>query len=113
MNENEFVKNNSVPIPENHKKPKNKSSRTSKIAKLILILFIVWWFNNYTLKITKVEIKSDKIKNEVKIAVLSDQHASENIFAIKNSVLIKKIKKMNPDVVFVIGDMHSSNATEN
>ncbi|MGN1480298.1 MAG: hypothetical protein ACI4WO_00110, partial [Porcipelethomonas sp.] len=94
------------------KKRKSKSGCASRLAKLILIVFIIWWFNNCTLKTTKAELKSDKVNNEIKIAVLSDQHASDKPFAISNKRIINKIKKMNPDVVCVLGDMHSSDATD-
>ena len=100
------------PEPPPVSKKKNRSGCISKLAKLTLILFIVWWFNNCTLKTTKAEIKSDKIKNEIKIAVLSDLHASDYPFSISNERIVKRINKINPDVVCVLGDMHSSNASE-
>ena len=77
------------PEPPPVSKKKNRSGCISKLAKLTLILFIVWWFNNCTLKTTKAEIKSDKIKNEIKIAVLSDLHASDYPFSISNERIVK------------------------
>ena len=110
--ENTQSPNTPQPAPEAHKK-KSRSGCISRLAKIILILFVVWWFNNCTIKITKEEITSDKVKNEIKIAVLSDQHASDKPFAISNERIIDKVNKINPDVVCVLGDMHSSNASEN
>lgn len=91
---------------------RKKSGCISKLIKITLVIFAVWWFNNCTLKITKAEIKSNKINNEIKIAVLSDQHASNKPFSISNKRITDKIKKINPDVVCVLGDMHSSNADD-
>ena len=112
--DNERIQNESDVIiqPPGKRNKKNKSGCFSNIAKLILIFFAVWWFNNCTLKITTEEITSDKVHNKIKIAVLSDQHASEKPFAISNKRIINKIKKMNPDVVCVLGDMHSSDADD-
>lgn len=105
------------PPPENTTEVKKKKKRRSgcipRAAKLFLVLFAVWWFNNFTLKITSEQITSPKVKNDIKIAVLSDQHATDNLFAIKNKTIIKKIRKIDPDVVCVLGDMHSSNASDN
>lgn len=94
------------------KKKKNKSSCFSRMAKLLLILIFVWWFNNCTIKITKENIFSSKVKNEIKISVISDYHASEKPFSLKNKYVLKKINETNPDIVCVLGDMHSNNATE-
>ncbi len=91
---------------------RKKSGCVSRFIKVTLVIFAVWWFNNCTLKITKAEIKSNKVNNEIKIAVLSDQHASDKPFSISNKRIIDKIKKINPDVVCVLGDMHSSNADD-
>lgn len=91
---------------------KKKGSCISRMAKVILILFFIWWFNNYTLKINEKHISSDKVNNDVKLAVLSDLHAYDGIFSIDNKTIIKKIKRIDPDAVCVLGDMHSSNADE-
>ncbi len=97
---------------ETPKKRKSRSSCFSRMAKLLLILILVWWFNNCTIKITKENITSSKVNNEIKISVISDYHASEKKFSLKNDYVIKKINETNPDIVCVLGDMHSSNATE-
>lgn len=107
--EGNIIKDNHA---ENDIPKKKKRSCLSRMAKLLLILFFVWWFNNYTLKINEQQITSGKVKNEIKLAVLSDLHAYDGIFSIKNKTLIKKIKKIDPDIVCVLGDMHSKNADE-
>ena len=39
---------------------KKKGSCISRMAKVILILFFIWWFNNYTLKINEKHISYRK-----------------------------------------------------
>lgn len=95
-------------------KPKGNPG-TGCLVKLVgaaVLMFIIWWIGNYMLIITEEKIESDKIKDDVKICVLSDLHASDGIFSISNETIIRKIKKINPDVVCVLGDMHSSDASE-
>lgn len=94
------------------KKKRQKKGCISKFAKFFLICFVIWWFSNCTIKISTEKIDSEKISNQIKIAVLSDQHASDKLFAISNKRIIKKLNKIDPDVVCILGDMHSSNATE-
>lgn len=110
--EEEIMQNTPTPEANQTFTKRKKGGCISRLVKITLIIFIVWWFNNCTLKITKTEIKSDKVNNEIKITVLSDQHASDKPFSISNDRIIDKIKKINPDVVCVLGDMHSSNASD-
>lgn len=91
---------------------KRKSSSFSRIIKLAVVVFIIWWVNNFTLKTTRVDITSPKVNNDINIAVLSDLHAYDGTFSIKNETILKRIRKLNPDMVCVLGDMHSSNATQ-
>lgn len=93
-------------------KRRKQSSCISRLAKLALVVIFVWWFNNFTLKTTEETITSDKVKNDIKIAVISDYHAYDSVFSIKGNTIIKKICKIDPDFVCALGDMHSDNATE-
>lgn len=105
--------NNKQDISNSPPKPAKKGHGC--LRRLIIfsaIAFVVWWANNYLLFTTEVEITSSKVKNEIKIAVISDLHASTSIFAISNSSIINKINKFKPDVVCVLGDMHTTGATE-
>lgn len=85
-------------------KPKGKKKK-HKLLKFIIILFVVWWFNNYTIKTPEFTVKSNKITAPIKIAVLSDLHASAH--GIKNERIINKIDKAEPDIIFLLGDMYS------
>ncbi|MGN0621111.1 MAG: metallophosphoesterase [Porcipelethomonas sp.] len=110
MNEDKIT--DPAPLPEESPPPKKKKSCFGRIVKLALFLLVIWWFNNFTLKITKETIVSDKVKNKITVAVISDQHASAGPLAIPNEKIISKIKKINPDIVCVLGDMHSTDATD-
>ena len=83
-----------------------------RLVELLALIFIIWWANNYLLFSTKEEIRSSRISNDIKLSVISDQHASASIFSISNERIIKKIKDFSPDAVCVLGDMHSSDATD-
>ena len=54
-----------------------KKARSHRFWFWVAVLFFVWWFNNYTLKTTKVQLTSDKLVSPIRIAVISDQHASK------------------------------------
>ena len=83
--------------------------RFRRICAVIILFAFVWWFNNYTLKITEISIESPKIKTPVRIAAISDLHASSHGISSKN--IIKKIKKSDPDIVFILGDMYTSGSS--
>lgn len=55
------------------------------------------------LTVTNYKIKSEKIKDDVRIVLISDLHNSE--FGKKNQRLIDKIKKQKPDLVLLDGDI--------
>lgn len=85
--------------------PKKKKIKAKRFFIFIAILFIIWWLNNYTLKTAKFTVNSDKITNSVRIAVMSDLHASKH--GISNENILRKIDKSDPDLVFMLGDMYS------
>lgn len=91
-----------APAAKPHKK---KKSRAKRFFMFIAILFIVWWFNNFTLKTVKYTVYSDKINGSVRIAVMSDLHATEH--GVSNEQISGKIEKADPDIVFMLGDMYS------
>ncbi len=92
--------------------PKKKKSCLGRLIVAAALVFLVWWVNNFMLFITDEEIASSKVNNEIKLAVISDLHASTDLFAISNENILKKIDSIDPDVVCVLGDMHSNNATQ-
>lgn len=96
------------------KKPEEKKPqpnyRRRRLIFILLVLFIVWWFNNFTLKTTKLEISSDKVRNSLRIAVISDLHATS--YGISNSHIIDRICSKGPDLVAVLGDMYTTDSSQ-
>ncbi|MCI9575103.1 MAG: phosphoesterase [Clostridiales bacterium] len=80
-------------------------------ALLLVVMFLLacvglWWFQTFTLTVTRVEITSSKIKNTVKIVQLTDLHGAS--FGNDNQSLIQKIAKEKPDLVVSTGDMYTN-----
>lgn len=82
--------------------------RFRRFCAVMVILFLVWWFNNYTLKITRVDLVSDKITSPVRIAVISDCHFTKH--GISRNTILDKVKKAEPDIVLMLGDMYTRNS---
>lgn len=91
-------------MSQNKKKTKSKYFFRRLFA-VIAVIFLIWWYNNYTLKINDTSISSAKVSSDIRIAVISDLHA--NGLGISNSNIISKVNKINPDIVFVLGDMYT------
>ncbi|MDE5558121.1 MAG: metallophosphoesterase [Ruminococcus sp.] len=89
---------------------RKKVRRFRRICAVIVFLIWVWWYNNYTLKTTHVELNSGKITNPVRIAVISDTHSTEH--GISNRKIVRRVKKANPDIVLIMGDMYTRNSPE-
>ena len=94
-------------VPHKRKNPKYFFRR---LTAFLLIIAFIWYFNNYTIKITKTYINSSKLVSSVKIAVMSDYHAEQ--YGINPKSIIRKINEINPDVVFYLGDMYSSGTSQ-
>ena len=90
--------------------PKKKKSGFKKFLIFIMIIAFIWWFNNFTIKITETEVHSNKIVSPVKIAVISDYHAEK--VGISPDTVLKKLEKIAPDAVFYLGDMYSRDAVQ-
>lgn len=82
-----------------------------KILKIIVIIVLVIIIVITTeiiisykcLTITNYQIRSDKIKENTRIVLLSDLHNNE--FGKKNERLIRKITKQDPDLILLDGDI--------
>lgn len=60
-------------------------------------------FNNNTIQVMSYGILSDKVKNGVVVAHLSDLH--EKVFGSENDQLFDKVALLGPDMIAVTGDM--------
>ena len=89
-----------------------KVSKKKKIKKrfvflIFLAISIIWvTFTNYTITTTHIEIKNAKIPDSFvgyKIAHISDLHNKD-----WGDTLIKPLKKSNPDIIVITGDLIDS-----
>ncbi len=93
----------------------NENTKKRKNAPIIFIgaltaLFALWYYNNFTIKTVYTEITSDKVQNDVKIALISDLHGMK--FGEDNKNLIETIDAQKPDIVVACGDMMTSTEPE-
>ncbi|WP_019681010.1 metallophosphoesterase [Ruminococcus flavefaciens] len=92
---------NTAPEKENGKKK-------SRFWLWAILIFLLWWFNNYTLRTNDIAITSRKVGSEVKLAIISDLHATRH--GIKNSRIFESVNAEHPDVVFFLGDMFTNSS---
>ena len=71
----------------------------------VLLIGVIWWFSNYTLKTTDHAITSNKVSSDIKLAVISDLHATKH--GISNKTIFEAVDREHPDVVFFLGDMYT------
>ncbi len=83
-----------------------KRKKFRLLFKVIVFLIVVWWYNNYTLRTTHVELTSGKINDSVRIAVISDTHSTKH--GISNKTILRRVKRASPDIVFIVGDMYTN-----
>ena len=89
-----------------HKKNKSGGKILLKLFLIILIIFGLWYFENFTIHTSKTTIESSKVSSELNIVQISDLHGHE--FGSDNKRLINKISNLSPDLIFVTGDMYTS-----
>ncbi len=80
---------------------------------IMLVVLLLIYISNNILKVKRYNIKNNKIPdefNDFKIVQISDVHSK--MFGENNSILINEIKKINPDIVVMTGDI-IDDSTEN
>ncbi|MBR3588176.1 MAG: metallophosphoesterase [Clostridia bacterium] len=94
------------------KKSKRKRKKNGGFRWLVFsfAIFCLWLFSTFTLKTTEVEIKSEKIKDEITVVQITDLHGSD--FGMNNSFILNKIVKAEPDFVVITGDMYTRGSEE-
>lgn len=73
---------------------------------IVLSLLVFFYYQNNNLEVSKLNYKNDKVPkafDNFKIIHISDLHNKR--FGSKQFRIIKKIKKENPDVIFITGDL--------
>lgn len=76
---------------------------------IIVVLIAYWYFQLAFIKIKKINIITKSFSGEIKFAQISDFH--DNKFINLRS-LEKSLKKFNPDIVFLTGDILSRNTRD-
>ncbi len=94
----------------NNNTKKRQRHRGAYIKYCIVILILIFVYNNYTLKVTKQEVTSSKVNDTIKIAVISDYHSS--YVQVPNIVTYNAIANENPDMVFFLGDMYTNGSSD-
>ncbi len=75
---------------------------------LTIALLAVWSYSNMSLKTVETTLTTEKVSDEIRIALVSDLHYS---FIYDNDKVISNVKETNPDLIFVLGDMYSRGMT--
>ena len=89
------------------KPKKSKARRRWLIAGLVvLFLFAFWYFENYTFTVTSASVSTSKVSQPVTLVQLSDLHGA--IFGKGNSRLIEAVRRQQPDLICVTGDMYTN-----
>lgn len=70
---------------------------------IFAFLAAFWYYQNNTIHVNKVNITSDKVKDDITIVQITDLHGA--LFGVDNKSLISKIEKQKPDFICVTGDM--------
>lgn len=69
----------------------------------ILLLGADIWASRKVLSVSRYTCENEKLNQSIKIVQLSDLHNSQ--FGEKNRRLVRKVRKEEPDVIFLTGDM--------
>lgn len=80
------------------------------ILAFFILLIVYLTADQYIITKSEYTIESDRVKNKVKIAVISDLH-NMNFFN-NNKSVVKKISSENPDIIAAVGDMIDENAED-
>lgn len=90
------------------KQKKNRYKRALLILSSLLLCFCICdiFLSKYFLKISNYRIQDDKITEDFRVVQISDLHNSK--FGKNNTLLVKKIKTHNPDLIFITGDLINS-----
>ncbi len=73
---------------------------------LILLIIISCYQSKYKLATSIYQIDSERIQDKIRIVHLTDLHNSE--FGIDNEKLVDTVRKAEPDLIFITGDLVNS-----
>lgn len=87
------------------KRQKKHRCKAKRFLAAVIIIVLLWVFNNFTLKVSNTEVRDARINDEITIVQLTDLHGMS--FGKSNSEIKRKIKKISPDIIVVTGDMYT------
>lgn len=96
------------------KRAVSQKSRKRVRTLLIILLFLVavaagiWYYVSVeinTLEVSFYHLQSDNVNSSFRIVQLSDLHLHE--FGEKNAVLVDWVRRLNPDIIAITGDMNN------
>lgn len=99
-------------IGEGNMRRKRKSILIVIIISIAVIFAFFRWQNN-SITINEIVVKNDNVPdnfNGYRILQISDLHNKE--FGSKQNKIIEKIENLNPDIIFITGDLIDSNDTK-
>mgnify|MGYP004587261513 FL=1 len=87
------------------------------VAGIITIIFVpiyigIGVYNVYDVKVTKYDIKTNKLNDKYKVALISDSHMGTTFNADKFNDYLKEIEKNNPDILLIAGDFVDDGTTK-
>lgn len=82
----------------------------SVILLLLLLCVISIWCSYHVLSLTTFTLSSEKVNTPMRAVLISDQH--DHIFRDDNEELIERILELEPDVVFMDGDMLNADSDD-
>ena len=62
--------------------------------------------------IKKIEVASDKIKDDLNLVIITDLHLGRNLHESFLSGLVNRVNALNPDAIFIVGDLIDSNVLD-
>ena len=77
---------------------------------LLLLCVISIWCSYHVLSLTTFTLSSEKVNTPMRTVLISDQH--DHIFRDDNEELIERILELEPDVVFMDGDMLNADSDD-
>lgn len=86
-------------------KLKNKKRTVFSFVIIVVLLALFWYVQNFTFKVSEIEIASDKVTETITIVQLTDLHGAS--FGKNNGTLLRAIQKQQPDIICVTGDMYT------
>lgn len=74
-------------------------------AVLLIAYFSYGWYNAHNVIETDYSVSTDKLTNDIKIAMIADAHMGVTLDGESFSDELENIQKHNPDILFIVGDL--------